>query len=584
MRIKFCSTIFSIIFSVFASRLSVRVFGGLLVVCALAPLEAFAQSAEAGQIQAALATAAMPALTNTWVTKFYSDRAFQPVWTARGQLTYAAEQLKAALTAEVPANGLVLKDYLTPQLESYFAAPLTGSDWVNAELAFSKAFVEASIHMSIGRLDLKDLANSADPLTKQRFKDVKYERRAFSKWPDLQAAVSSEGFQSVWNRIAPQHKEYQNLKKVLASLRAVQASGGFKAISAPSMTLHLGSTGATVLALKTRAKFLGYQITNLDGNYDQEFRDIVIDIQNSNLADPTGVLASNDGPSWEAFGVTSERRITQVELNMEKLRWWPEVLEPKRIFVNLATQHLKVIDPTLTNPILLDMRVIVGQTGRKTPSMRDAVSDVILNPNWTVPSTVFAEDKVTHIRDLIAKQGMQGVTDYFTQGFFSVMNGDMTQTIPPESIDWINLDPKHADITIVQAPNYMNALGVAKIQLGNPWAIYMHDTNQRERFSESMRSLSSGCIRLQYPIDLAEYLLSGTGWDRAKIDATTAKPGDLPSKPTWIRPVQANRLPLYTLGLTAQVGDDGVTRFTRDIYQQNLYILEALQAAGFYSK
>ncbi|MES2855515.1 MAG: L,D-transpeptidase family protein, partial [Bdellovibrionota bacterium] len=402
-------------------------------------------------IRQAVEGPALSGSSKAWVTKFYTDRAFQPAFTSRGQLTYAAEQLRNSMITDIPSHGLILADYLTPAIQSYFAAPLLEGAWLRAEIDLAKAFVDASIHMSIGRLDLKSLANSGTPQTKTRFKDVKFERRAFTKWADLQSAVGAEGFQSVWNRIAPQHKIYSNLKSILASLRAVQAAGGFKAISPTSATLRVGSSHAVVAQLKARAKALGYFVTVLDNRFDQELSDIVRDIQKSNLASPTGYLSPGDKSGWEAFGVTSERRINQVELNMEKVRWLPEALEERHIFVNLAIQELTVVDPGLMNPLLKDMPVIVGQPLRKTPSMRDMVTDVVLNPTWTVPTTVFVEDKVPQIREIIATQGLLGVNTYFFDHQFSVKSGDLKETLSPDSIDWINIDPRNTDIYVVQA-------------------------------------------------------------------------------------------------------------------------------------
>ncbi|HVK61916.1 MAG TPA: L,D-transpeptidase family protein [Bdellovibrionales bacterium] len=549
---------------------------------AASPLLAHAQL-ETGSIQQQLLQST--GSSRAWINQFYVDRGFAPAWTARGQLTYAAEQLRRAIATELPAHGLVAKDYWTPELESYLTTPLTGDQWLKAELALSKAFVEASIHLNIGRLDLKALANSANATTKTRFKDVKYERRQFTRWADLQAAFGSEGIESVWNRLAPQHKRYQDLKIVLARLRAIQAQGGFKAIAAPGTTLKVGSTGATVQALKVRAKLLGYPITNLDSTFDQEFSSVIRDIQAANLAEPTGYLSPRDSASWETFSVTSERRINQVELNMEKIRWLPETLEQRHIFVNLAIQELNVVDPNLTNPKLANMRVIVGQPARKTPSMRDSITDVVFNPNWTVPTTVFAEDKLSMIRDVVTQQGYAGLYPWFEQNRFTVKDGSLTQILDPTTIDWMNLNPKTTDIYIVQAPGYMNALGVVKIMLNNPWAIYLHDTNARDKFAQAHRALSSGCMRLSAPLDLAEYLLQSTSWDRTRMESLVATPdGPAPLKSTWAKPLPANKLPVYTLSVTARLGDDGVMRFTRDVYSQNLYILEALQTAGFYKK
>jgi murein L,D-transpeptidase YcbB/YkuD len=190
-----------------------------------------------------------------------------------------------------------------------------------------------------------------------------------------------------------------------------------------------------------------------------------------------------------------------------------------------------------------------------------------------VPPTIFIEDKVTEIRNLPRYQ----IKYYFESHNYEDWNKEMSRRLDPTTIDWWSYDASlDADIYIRQKPNYWNALGVIKFELTNSFSVYLHDTNQRELFWESQRLLSSGCIRLEKPFDLAEYLLRGTEWDRAKIEASTLKPGEVADKSIKID--LANPMPVYTAFLTSFLSSDNIIRFTDDVYGQNGDILREMKA------
>ena len=528
----------------------------------LSSIEAHAQQSEADYIKSEVET-------GTWLTpasrpffhKLYSDRGYQPIWTNEGQLNSRATELRSAVFTTLPAHGLPSKDYWTQQIESFFQPTFDPRAWLAAEMALSKIYMDAAIQVSTGRL-------SPDSISK----DIKFTRRQFLDWSDLQSAANNGGISAMLDRLAPQHEGYKRLQTALARLREVQAQGGFGVLAPSRSTLRVGVNAPIVKSIKTRVSKMGYFVSSIDTVYDSELSEIIKDIQDHNMANPTGVLGPRDAQSWEYFSVSSAKRIQQIEINMEKYRWLPRQFENKYLFVNLATQKLKLVDPSNTMESVKEMRVVNGRPTRKTPSMRDETSAIVFNPTWGVPPTVFAEDKLTKIRDLLSTQGWAGFDAWMDQMRFTIMDSSLQ----------MNLDPKTADFFIVQQPGYNNALGVAKIVLKNPWSIYMHDTNERELFTQSMRARSSGCIRLQRPLDMVEYLLQGSEWNRAKIEDYVAKPGETKEKETWVKIPQQNKLAIYTMSLTAQVGDDNIIRFTSDAYQQNAQILTALQANGFY--
>ncbi len=217
----------------------------------------------------------------------------------------------------------------------------------------------------------------------------------------------------------------------------------------------------------------------------------------------------------------------------------------------------------------MSFRTINGRPTRKSPMMKDKVVHIIVNPYWVVPPTIFREDKVEEIRNLRYWE----IRQYFESHNYEVWNRGFTRRIDPTTIDWWRLDPSaDAQFYIRQRPHLMNALGALKFMLTNSYAIYLHDTNQRELFVEPQRLLSSGCIRVERPLDLAEYLLQGTQWNRQAIENVMAKPGEVLNKETRI--VLKRPMPVYTTFLTSQLSSDGVIRFAEDSYNQGSRLLE----------
>lgn len=510
----------------------------------------------------------------TQLQNFYSLRNYSPIFTSNygsyARLTANASDLSRSLN-DLGEYGLHSSDYLTPELQSLLSS-YSISDWTSAEIALAKVFVKVSIHISVGRIDPR----SVSP-------DIMYAPRQFNRWADLNQAFSWVGIKETWSRLEPQHDKYQQLKVVLQRLRSIEAQGGFKGINPSGSLLTIGVSGPTVLALKTRAQQLGYIVDSLDNVYDQNLADIVRDVQEANMAPVTGELGPKDYDAWEAFSVTSTRRIQQVELNMEKLRWLPENLGERYLFVNLAKQYLEVVDPLLMNIELKRQRIVGGRFERKTPSMQDRTTTVVVNPTWTVPITIFQNDKLPQIQELMSDPltGPTAVNDWFARNRFVVYNWNMTQQIEPSIVDWLNINPRLEQYWIQQQPSYSNALGVAKILLANDMSIYLHDTNDRELLNTSARLRSSGCMRLQKPLELSEYLLRGTKWNLQTLTEIAAKENETKDTETSISIPSANRMPIYILSLTAELGEDNVMRFTRDEYKQNLDLLTKLQSLGY---
>jgi L,D-transpeptidase YcbB len=535
-----------------------------------------------GELRSKLeADTTLTALDKKVLLKFYSDRSFAPVWfephpspsktDAVLRLNAKALGLRKSMP-ELNNHGLKAAKYWSAELENVKLAPAT--DWVKNELALSRALTRSSIDLNIGRIDPAKV-NS----------DIKLTRKPFGAWQVLQNSVSGAEFVSPWDTLAPQIPAYARLRDSMRWLRALNSEGGFGKLVPAKSILKLGSSAEIVLELKTRAKAMGYEISNVDTEFDSELEAAVKDIQKSNLTKATGVLKPTDLATWEFFTASSQDRINEIAITMEKLRWLPHQLEARHLFINLATQRMNVVDPNLSMPSLKEQKVIVGKATpqTRTPTFRNTMTYVVMNPTWSVPSSIFFRSKIGMIRKLLEEQGQYAVDDWFYRNGFSIIysQGGQKYPVQPGQVDWYAPNDSFVNaVTLKQMPRYDNALGVVKFMLSNDYSIWLHDTNERHLFASDARALSSGCIRLERPKDLAEYLLAPKGFDRERLESTFVTPGQMDARESWVN-MTNEKLPVYTMALTANAGTDGILRFTRDLYKQNADVAQALKLAGF---
>lgn len=439
----------------------------------------------------------------------------------------------------------------------------------SARASLTPLFVSIARQLHGGRLVPTDVA-----------KDIRFSRKNLSEAALTRLVVDAAGSREALTRsLAPRMPEYRMLVKMLKQLQQVEAQQAIQplvAIPAIKKPLKTGAIDAAVPAIKARLVSLGFPITNMDNQFDAEMLAAVNDVQRQMKIKPDGII-SPKGATLRYLNISIADRRSQVRADLEKMRWLPQDPGQRYIFVNLAFSSLLLMDFSRPNPVVFNFKTINGRAERKTPSMVDKIYQVILNPFWTVPPTVFLKDKVKAIRQLSSSQ----IEDYFEKNNYSIVSENFRQRYSPSRIDWDNVTSSRAGFYIRQSPNYSNALGVVKFSMTNGEAIYLHDTGDRELFADDNRLLSSGCVRVEKPIELAEYILAGTAWDRAAIENHVVKPGEVLDRATPIDLKTSANVPVYMLPVTSHLASDGIMRFTDDVYGHNASIKEMTSLSLF---
>lgn len=243
-------------------------------------------------------------------------------------------------------------------------------------------------------------------------------------------------------------------------------------------------------------------------------------------------------------------------INMERLRWMPKERGKAHIIVNIPAYRVSMIRDGRR---IYRSRAIVGRRDRKTPRFTDRLRYIVMSPTWTVPPMIMKQDKLPRLR--------RDPTAY-DESFEAILPGG--GVVAPSTVDWKDTAAGH--YTLRRKPGPRNELGRVKFLFPNRYAIYLHDTPNRSLFAREYRAKSSGCIRLQKPLELADILLANSGWTPDRIRAATRR-----STSKWVK--LARETPIYLVYWTTWADFDGEVRHASDVYGLDAGLVAAYKKA-----
>ncbi|MQL48594.1 L,D-transpeptidase [Photorhabdus khanii] len=358
----------------------------------------------------------------------------------------------------------------------------------------------------------------------------------------------------------PQHPQYENMHKEIMKLLA--DSQPWPQVSDKS-ALKPGQSRPDITALREiliRTGMLN-DVTTKSGNiYDPELVAAVKNFQQWQGLAPDGVIGKRTR-DW--LNTSPQTRAGLMALNIQRLRIVPGHVSTG-IMVNIPDYSLHYY---LNDQEVLNSKVIVGRPSRKTPMMSNVLNNVVINPPWSVPTSLARKD--------IAPRAVNDPGYFQRRGYviFSNWRADAS-VIDPYTIDWNVITPANFPYRVWQAPGPANSLGHYKFNMPNSDAIYLHDTPNHSLFNKDIRAISSGCVRVNKASELASMLLGDAGWSQSKVD-NTLKQGNT----VYVNIPQ--RVPVYLYYLTAWVDEQGVPQYRTDIYD---YDNSARQGSQFLSK
>jgi murein L,D-transpeptidase YcbB/YkuD len=487
--------------------------------------------------------------------RFYERRLFGPAWSdARGPLPPAPRLLAALKTAT--REGLDPAAYHLGRLEALLAGdrerrfapePSSLSVRVDLDLLLTDAFLLHASHLLSGRVDPRTF----DPT----WHVVATPEVDFAEL--LEGVLRSGAVASALEGLLPTHPGYGRLREALARYREIEGGGGWPLV-AEGGKLQTGDEGPRVEQTRRRLAVTGGRGpggASPPETFDAALEDAVIHFQRRHGLEADGVVGRE---TLAALNAPVSERVRQIEMNLERWRWLPRELGARHVVVNIPGFELEVVEG---DQVVLEMRVVVGKPYRRTPVFSAEMSYLVFSPYWHVPPTIAASDILPAVqkdRGYLAQKGIQVFLGW----------GAEAEAVDPASIDWTGLSARTLPYRFRQSPGPQSALGGVKFMFPNPYNVYLHDTPSRELFRRPDRTFSSGCIRLERPLELAAYLLQGDpAWESETIGAA-ARSGQ---ERTVRLP---ERIPVHLQYWTAWADRAGLVHFRKDVYGRD-HLLDA---------
>ncbi len=492
---------------------------------------------------------------------FYESRGWQPAWLQADELSESAAVLLRILE-QAEAEGLQPKDYHIQEIKALLNSPARHDTATRSllqadmDLLLTDAYRAYAAHLFWGKME------------PGRFSDQWPIHKPYEPhMPPLTDIPRAEELEAALQNLLPTAAEYRRLRELLARYRHIRDAGGWPFI--PKGKLERGQRDARVALLQKRLLLSG-ELKELPARhrelFDASLERAVRFFQRAHNLQEDGVV----GPATlRLLNIPVEDRITQIRLNMERWRWMPRTLD-RHILVNIPSFELKVLE---RDQAVLKMRTIVGKEANPTPSFTERLSQIEINPLWNVPRSIVEKEIIPKVKTDPSYLTLQGLRIYRD------WRPDAPE-IPPTEIDWEKMTPKKFPYRLVQDAGPLNPLGRIKFLFPNKHDVYMHDTPSRHLFQRKGRTFSHGCIRIEKPVELAEYLLKGeTGWGRKQIHEE-------------IRSGQRHviflreKIPVHIVYFTVWTGEGGLVYFRDDLYEYDRQLDTAMRphpgkAGGF---
>lgn len=471
------------------------------------------------KVQQYLDTAKVSDTAKQLITNFYNSRNYQYAWFDEKGLTEHASMLwNLYQDYSDYANGVLRADTTIAYKMNHWltdsVARIQPAEAQKAELQMTRLFFDYAFAKYIGKLNPSDL-------------QWYIPRRKTDVTGLLDSLLAGKkGGSYDWE---PLHPQYRLLKTKLLNYRRYQQAGGWDSIKLGKIKkLIVGDRDTLIRAIKRRLQITGqYPPIDTSNIFTEELKDSIITVQQQFGLKADGVVGT---AVIDQLNTPVEKRIQQILINMERMRWLPRQPQGTWILANIPSFRLQVYH---NDSVALQMNIVVGTAATKTVIFSDDLKNIVFSPYWNVPPSIVRNEILPAIKKNPNYLKRSHMEQTGTSGGLPVVR---------------------------QLPGAHNALGRVKFLFPNNYNIYLHDTPAKSFFEQTDRAFSHGCVRVGKPFELAKYLLRN---DSAWTDKTiqTAMNG---TKEKWVS--VRKTVPVFLTYFTSWVDNHGNLQFRKDIY------------------
>jgi murein L,D-transpeptidase YcbB/YkuD len=490
-----------------------------------------------------------------------------PLWFVDGKLSRAGDAFLEQLDL-IEQRGLRRADYDGPGLRNLVVAAertLNAERVRCADEALSDTAGRVASDLQRGRVSPRQVGYELD-----------LNPALFDRAGAIRGLATSRDVAATLDAFEPQLRHYKLLKDSLRKYRELALHPEVAQLPVlPSRSVKPGDTYAGMPALRQLLLSLG-DLSLASGGALQSST-VLDDTTSRALAhfqmrvgiDADGVLGNR---TYHALTVSPARRVEQIELTMERIRWLPRELAVPPIIVNIPQFRLFAF--RTSNDFaqdILQMNVIVGATfdGRETPVFSAQMRYVVLNPYWDVPYAIMKREQLPEI---------EADSGWVARNHFQIVDGqgDDARVVPVTAENVRRL--ARGSLRLRQEPGPGNALGRVKFMFPNRHNVYLHDTPAHALFAASRRAFSHGCIRVADPMALLAHVLrDDPQWTPARI--AEALEGPPATRIALLHPI-----PVFILYGTALATEAGDVLFFEDIYAQDAKLARLLATRSYLKK
>ncbi len=473
------------------------------------------------------------------VPQFYTNRNYELAWTNQKNVRDLLESIESAYD-----EGLDPEDYHYQRIESLLekkkSSSLTNSEKADLDLLMTDALILYASHLLEGKLEQSDLRAKWDVEKNARPENVD---------SLLTVTLHNKQVKPALQRMKPAHYMYTLMKLHLKKLRTEAEEGGWPQVS-EGETLKKDMDDPRILEIReflTATGDLKSTAVNQESLFDEELEIAVKKFQTRHGLTADGAIGKG---TIEQMQVPIEKRIEQIKLNLERLRWIFHHPDEDFLIVNIAGFHVRRI--TDRNEVF-NSRVIVGKYHHESPVFKGKMQYIVMNPTWTLPYSIATNETLPKLKK---------DPGYLAAKHMEVMDRN-GKILNASTIDWSQYSRGNFPFIIRQKAGPWNALGEVKFIFPNKYSVYLHDTPSRSLFERQDRAFSHGCIRTEDKWGLLMSLMDDPEvWNMEKINeilesGETTKI-DLPE------PIN-----IYLVYLTAAADKENNLYFFKDVYKRD---------------
>jgi len=488
------------------------------------------------------------------VAEFYTNTDNMPVWSKTGKWQSLSDSLYQFI-AQAEVEGLFPEDYhfknlqsLKNKLDSDSLSRMDAVLWTKADLLLTDGFMRIIKDLKLGRLYPDSVTLNKDSILEKDFFAI-----------TLKKLLEEKQFTPVLTALQPTHQGYWELKK---GIKAFVDSMDRRLYTRLNYPYKKGDVKDSVFFVKTLQERL------FESNYI-DFIDKLPDsaqlakaVKNYQVQKKLTADGKFGRVLVQSLNNNDVEKFKRIAITLDKYKQLPKKMPEKYIWVNIPGYYLWLIEK---DTMVFESKVICGKPETRTPLLTAVITDMITYPTWTVPNSIIVKQYLPKLKNnpnYISKIGLKLVDN-------------KGETIDPNTVNWSKYS-RGIPYKVMQASGDNNSLGVIKFNFNNPYAVYLHDTNQRYLFKNASRALSHGCVRVQEWEKLAFYIAGNDSIANVKKDSLRYTSDSIRN---WIARKERHRIdvknhiPLFIRYFTCE-GKDGRVKFYEDVYGEDRQLME----------